>query len=241
MTDKNQKSQYNLRSGRKVELKLSGDGSHTLYVPELDEHYHSVFGARTESIHVFIKSGLNFVEKQKIKILEIGFGTGLNALLTAINKGNKNIEYHSLEKYPLNSDLEDSLVLSPDQTETETTLFKNIHHAPWNKQIEIIPGFTLLKIEADLLKHDFNGKYDLIYFDAFGPDVQPELWTEDVFRGLFNTMNSKGILTTYSAKGAVRRAMLSAGFNVERLPGPPGKREMLRAAKPQSSDSAPGF
>ena len=223
---------HKLRSGREIELKLSEDGSHTLYVPELDEHYHSVFGARTESMHVFIKSGLDLLDKQDIKILEIGFGTGLNALLTALNKGNKKIEYHSIEKYPLNSETEDALVFSPNQTDEETSVFKAIHEAPWNELTEIIPDFKLLKFEDDLLTVNFSTKYDLVYFDAFGPDVQPELWTEEIFKKIFDSMNSNGILTTYSAKGAVRRAMQSAGFKVERLPGPPKKREMLRCTKP---------
>ena len=223
---------HKLRSGREIELKLSEDGSHTLYVPELDEHYHSVFGARTESMHVFIKSGLAYLEKQDIKILEIGFGTGLNALLTALNKGSKKIEYHSIEKYPLKSETEEALIFSPNQTDEETSVFKAIHEAPWNELTEIIPNFKLLKFEDDLLTVQFNTKYDLVYFDAFGPDVQPELWTKEIFQEIFNLMNSNGILTTYSAKGAVRRAMQSAGFKVERLPGPPKKREMLRCTKP---------
>ena len=223
---------HKLRSGREIELKLSEDGSHTLYVPELDEHYHSVFGARTESMHVFIKSGLDHSDKQDIKILEIGFGTGLNALLTALNKGRRKIEYHSIEKYPLNSETEDALILSPQQTVEETSVFKAIHEAPWNELTEIIPDFKLLKFEDDLLTVNFNTKYDLVYFDAFGPDVQPELWTKDIFQKIFDTTNTNGILTTYSAKGAVRRAMQSAGFKVERLPGPPKKREMLRCTKP---------
>jgi tRNA U34 5-methylaminomethyl-2-thiouridine-forming methyltransferase MnmC len=223
---------HKLRSGREIELKLSEDGSHTLYVPELDEHYHSVFGARTESMHVFIKSGLDHSDKQDIKILEIGFGTGLNALLTALNKGRRKIEYHSIEKYPLNSETEDALTLSPQQTVEETSVFKAIHEAPWNELTEIIPDFKLLKFEDDLLSVNFNTKYDLVYFDAFGPDVQPELWTKDIFQKIFDTTNTNGILTTYSAKGAVRRAMQSAGFKVERLPGPPKKREMLRCTKP---------
>ena len=223
---------HKLRSGREVQLKLSDDGSHTLYVPELDEHYHSVFGARTESIHVFIDAGLNQTTKQNIKILEIGFGTGLNALLTVLNKADKSIEYHSLETYPLNDELENNLIFSPDQTKEETAIFEKIHRAPWNETVEIIPDFKLFKIEADLLTFNFNTRYDLVFFDAFGPDVQPELWTEDVFKKIFNAMNPMVIITTYSAKGAVRRAMQSAGFEMERLPGPPKKREMLRGTKP---------
>lgn len=226
---------HKLRSGREVELKLSEDGSHTLYVPELDEHYHSVYGARTESMHVFINAGLNYITKKDIRILEIGFGTGLNALLAALHKGDRNIEYDSLEKFPLNQEIEDNLIFSPEQSELETSIFKNIHKAPWNERTEIVPDFKLLKMEADLLTVDLNTSYDIVFFDAFGPDVQPELWTGEIFKKLFNLMNEGGILTTYSAKGAVRRAMQNAGFSVERLPGPPRKREMLRALKPSNS------
>jgi len=223
---------HRLKSGHAVELKLTEDGSHTLYVPELNEHYHSVFGARTESMHVFIENGLKHLNKKNIKILEIGFGTGLNALLTILNKGATNIEYHSLEKYPLSAEVENSLLFSPEQTAFETDIFKRIHATPWNQPGSVAPGFTLLKQEADLLTFHFSDSYDLVYFDAFAPDVQPELWTEGVFQKIFSAMNSEGVITTYSAKGEVRRTLQKVGFKVERLPGPPGKREMLRGTKP---------
>ncbi|NPA38089.1 MAG: tRNA (5-methylaminomethyl-2-thiouridine)(34)-methyltransferase MnmD [Chlorobi bacterium] len=222
---------HRLKSGRDIELKLSEDGSHTLFVPELNEHYHSVYGAKTESIHVFINSGLKHLNKENIRILEIGFGTGLNALLTALYKGNHKIEYHSIEKYPLNTEIEKQLQISENTTPEEKNLFDDIHSCKWNTESEIIPGFKLLKIEADLLTFSFTHKYDLVYFDAFGPDVQPEMWSTGIFRKIYNSMNKNGILTTYSAKGAVRRAMQDVGFRVERLPGPPHKREMLRASK----------
>ena len=214
-----------------VELKMSDDGSHTLFVPELNEHYHSVYGARTESMHVFIESGLNRVKAENIRILEIGFGTGLNALLTALNKNNKTIEYHSLEKYPLNSELENILQYSSEQDKQDTMLFHTIHSSQWNSMTEIAPGFNLLKWEADLLSVEFKSRYDLVYFDAFAPDIQPEMWSESVFNKIFNAMNIDGILTTYSAKGVVRRTLQKVGFTVERIPGPPHKREMLRATK----------
>ena len=224
-------SRHKLKSGREVELKMSDDGSHTLFVPELNEHYHSVYGARTESMHVFIKSGLNRIEKEKIRILEIGFGTGLNALLTALNKNNKTVEYHSLEKYPLDSELENILQYSAEQDEQETKLFRTIHSSPWNNMTEITPGFNLLKWETDLLTVEFTSKYDLVFFDAFAPDIQPEMWSESVFTKIFDSMNAGGILTTYSAKGVVRRTLQKVGFKVERIPGPPHKREMLRATR----------
>ncbi len=219
---------HKLKSGREVELKMSDDGSHTLFVPELNEHYHSVYGARTESMHVFIESGLNQIRAKNIRILEIGFGTGLNVLLTALNRNDKTVEYHSIEKYPLNSELESLLQYSPNQDEQETILFREIHNSPWNNITEIAPGFTLLKWEADLLTANFISSYDLVYFDAFAPDIQPEMWSESVFKNIYNAMNEGGILTTYSAKGVVRRTLQKVGFTVERIPGPPHKREMLR-------------
>ncbi len=224
-------SKYKLKSGREVELKMSDDGSHTLFVPELNEHYHSVYGARTESMHVFIKNGLSQIKKDNIYILEIGFGTGLNALLADLHKGNKTIEYHSIEKYPLNTELENILQFSTNQNEQETLLYKKIHEAPWNLLTEITPGFNLLKWEADLLTTEFTSSYDLVFFDAFAPDIQPEMWNEAVFKKVYNAMNTNGILTTYSAKGVVRRTLQKVGFNVERIPGPPHKREMLRGRK----------
>ncbi len=224
-------SMHKLKSGREVELKMSDDGSHTLFVPELNEHYHSVYGARTESMHVFIKSGFNQIEKSNISILEVGFGTGLNVLLTNINKGDKAITYHSIEKYPLNTQLEEMLLFMSNQKREDTLLYKKIHDAPWNKLTEITPGFNLLKWETDLLTAEFTSSYDLIYFDAFAPDIQPEMWSESLFKKLYNTMSKGGILTTYSAKGVVRRTLQKVGFTVERIPGPPHKREMLRATK----------
>lgn len=224
-------SKHKLKSGREVELRMSDDGSHTLFVPELNEHYHSVYGARTESMHVFIKNGLNQINKDNICILEIGFGTGLNALLADLNKGNKTIEYHSLEKYPLNTELENILQFSTNQNEQETLQYQKIHEAPWNLLTEITRGFNLLKWEADLLTIEFTSSYDIVFFDAFAPDIQPEMWSEVVFKKIYNAMNTNGILTTYSAKGVVRRTLQKVGFNVERIPGPPHKREMLRAIK----------
>ncbi len=224
-------SKHKLKSGREVELKMSDDGSHTLFVPELNEHYHSVYGARTESMHVFIKNGLTHIKKDNIHILEIGFGTGLNTLLATLHKGNKTIEYHSIEKFPLTTKLENILRFSTNQNEQETLLYQKIHEAPWNLLTEITPGFNLLKWEADLLTIDFSSSYDLVFFDAFAPDIQPEMWSEKVFKNIFNSMCKDGVLTTYSAKGAVRRTLQKVGFSVERIPGPPHKREMLRAIK----------
>jgi Uncharacterized conserved protein len=216
-------------------LEETKDGSHTLYVPGMDEHYHSVNGALQESMHVFIDSGLRKVDAKNIKVLEIGFGTGLNAFLTLLEgeKLQKEIHFTSLELYPLSEAIYSKLnygeVIAPDKAE----LFTKLHQADWEESTEITSHFQLQKKKADLCQFDFGGeKYDLIYFDAFAPDKQPEMWNPELFQKLFEHTNPGGILTTYCAKGVVRRAMQAAGYTVERLQGPPGKREMLRATKP---------
>ncbi|MBS2213824.1 tRNA (5-methylaminomethyl-2-thiouridine)(34)-methyltransferase MnmD [Carboxylicivirga mesophila] len=214
---------------RKVEIKVSADGSHTLFVPELDEHYHSVNGAYNESMHVFIEPALQFCQKASVSILEIGLGTGLNAFLSAINQGDKTIFYHALEKYPITPEAASHLNFA--KAEAEQQLFTRLHELPWNEAAELQPGFTLLKDEADLTNITFDRPYDLVYFDAFAPEVQPEMWGEAIFQKIYKAMNNDGILTTYCAKGVVRRTMQAVGFTVERLPGPKGKREMLRAVK----------
>ncbi len=216
-------------SHRKIELKLSEDGSHTLYVPELDEHYHSVHGAVNESLHVFIEPNLKYCTKSDISILEIGFGTGLNAFLTALNRDNKTIFYHTLEKYPINEVLTAQLNYSTIHQEQE--LFRMMHQLSWQNEGYLTEGFTMLKEETDLILTNFVRRYDLVYFDAFAPEKQPEMWTEAIFQKIYMAMNPGGILTTYCAKGVVRRTMQACGFTVERLPGPKGKREMLRAIK----------
>ncbi len=214
---------------RKVEIKVSADGSHTLFVPELDEHYHSVNGAYNESMHVFIEPAFQFCQKASVSILEIGLGTGLNAFLTATNQAGKTIFYHALEKFPIDSEAAKQLNFARQAAETE--LFIKLHKLPRNEAAELQPGFTLLKDEADLTTISFDRQYDLVYFDAFAPEVQPEMWGEAIFQKIYNAMNKDGILTTYCAKGVVRRTMQAVGFTVERLPGPKGKREMLRATK----------
>nr|WP_321405464.1 tRNA (5-methylaminomethyl-2-thiouridine)(34)-methyltransferase MnmD [uncultured Carboxylicivirga sp.] len=216
-------------SDRKIELKVSADGSHTLYVPELEEHYHSVNGAINESMHVFIEPNLRFSTKEQVSILEIGFGTGLNAFLTGLNQGNKCIFYHSLEKYPIAEEL--ALRLNYCANPEEQLFFEKMHLAAWQEESEITQHFTLLKDETDLISATFNRKYDLVYFDAFAPEKQPEMWAPEIFQKIYDAMNDGGILTTYCAKGVVRRTLQACGFTVERLPGPKGKREMLRAVK----------
>lgn len=214
---------------RKVELKISDDGSHTLFVPELDEHYHSVNGAYNESMHVFIRPALEHCQKNTVSILEIGLGTGLNAFLTLKNQGSKQVFYHGLEKYPIADELVEQLNFA--QNDEDEVLFKQMHALNWNSVQKLRSNFEILKDETDLTSIAFERNYDLVYFDAFAPEVQPEMWTEDVFRKIYDAMNTNGILTTYCAKGVVRRTMQQVGFTVERLEGPKGKREMLRAIK----------
>ena len=217
-----------------IQVITTADGSGTIYVPDLNEQYHSVNGAVTESMHVFIKNGLQcFCHCSELTILEIGFGTGLNALLTADYALNNKVRiaYYGLEKYPLGNDLIDSLDYGKYAGGDGTRLFKAILGCNWEELIEIHPYFKLKKLCGDLMVSGWeNGiRPDLVYFDAFGPDKQPGMWSEEVFRFLSGIMNDNGVLVTYSAKGEVRRRLISAGFKAERLPGPPGKREMLRA------------
>ena len=218
----------------KREIRMTKDGSPTLYVAELDEHYHSIHGALQESLHVFIDAGLRARNQTQVSILEIGFGTGLNALLTAIEAENLNlkVEYTGIEKYPVTVD--ELARLNFDELPSilpSLQLLNNMHEVPWNKPIEITAHFTLTKRQQDFKQIDDIEKFDLIYFDAFAPSAQPNLWTEDIFKRMYNALKANGILVTYCAKGQVKRNMKAAGFSIECLPGPPGKREMTRATK----------
>lgn len=214
-------------------IELTADGSHTLFVPELNEHYHSVNGAIQESKHVYIEAGLKQIQKNQISIFEVGFGTGLNALLTLQeNERNENklqIHYTTIEAFPLSEIITKNLNY-PD----EKGILIDLHSAQWNALKQITPFFHLYKMEESLLNITFDSidkKFDLIYFDAFAPDKQPEMWTQNIFNKLYNQCNQNAIVVTYCAKGSVRRMLQYAGFFVERIPGPPGKREMLRATK----------
>lgn len=277
-------------------IEITEDGSHTLYVPELNEHYHSTHGALQESTHIFIREGLlhrlqprpsstqgqqpqtelqhglegqqqltpeeSRQTTQAINLLEIGFGTGLNALLTLLEAGKKGIHvfYQCLERYPISFEAAQKLnypaLLSrfernkaadaPMQSNqrnfndaglgnnTPEKLFLQLHAIPWEKAAAITSCFTLLKQQIDFSRPvSFipDRKFDLIYYDAFAPEKQPEMWTQEIFNYLYSVSNRGAILTTYCAKGVVRRMLQTAGFMVERLPGPPGKREILRATK----------
>lgn len=216
----------------------TSDGSKTIHIVEWDEQYHSKHGAIQEAYHVFIKSGLSLFKNGPVAILEIGFGTGLNAFITLLEakKRRLNIFYNGVEAYPVTSEeLEQLNYISELRAEDSQAEFELMHHCPWEKDVRITPDFTLHKQQKDFSELNIENTFDLIYFDAFGARVQPELWTEAIFMIMFSALKSKGILVTYAAKGSVRRAMQAVGFVVERLPGPPGKREMLRAVKPNQA------
>ncbi len=201
------------------------DKSHTLFNEQIGEHYHSTFGAIQESEHIFNN-------KSDINILEIGFGTGLNALLTLKFARGHNLKtnYHGIEAFPIS--IEQAMMLNyPELIGIEQDVFIKMHESgEENKAISrsFVLKKSLIKLEDTKLPENF---FDLVYFDAFSPDSQPELWTEEIFQKIYDSMRTDSILTTYSCKGIVKRALKSAGFQIEKLPGPPGKREFLRALK----------
>jgi len=214
---------------------LTKDGSTSIYLPEWEEHYHSSHGAVQEAYHVFIRSGFDlFKGRTKIKVLEIGYGTGLNAFITYLESKQWGIEvdYAGIEAFPVNQEEVQRLnFVEQLGVPTEKQVFLAMHEDPWETRNAYDQTFFLTKRKQffqDLIDKD---AYDLIYFDAFGASVQPELWTEIMFRKMYEALVQGGVLVTYAAKGSVRRAMLAVGFEVEKLPGPPGKREMLRATK----------
>lgn len=215
-----------------LRLILTEDGSHTIYLPEINEHYHSVHGAISESLHVYIRSGFSYHPARKVSILEVGFGTGLNVLLTfaQAREEKRKVIYHTVDTFILPDDITDCLnYLSYEVINPEW--FRLIHEVSWDAEHEISEFFHLKKVLADIKKLDLTSKYDLVYYDAFGPNKQPEMWTENIFRKIYDSMNPGSILTTYSSKGEVKRKFEQCGFMVEKIPGPPGKREMLRCVK----------
>jgi tRNA U34 5-methylaminomethyl-2-thiouridine-forming methyltransferase MnmC len=221
---------------------ITEDGSHSIYIPELNENYHSTHGAIQESLHVFIEAGLKKALDENLSsvfnILEVGMGTGLNLLLSFIETREitVSVNYTSIEAYPLDKDFIQQLnyaeILSSSLKFPVKEIFEKIHDCDWDKEVELSENFTLKKIKDKLQNVNFkNDTFDLIYYDAFGPPTQPEMWTEETFTKLFSALKSKGALVTYCAKGEVKRILKRAGFDVESLPGPPGKREMVRAVK----------
>ncbi len=219
----------------KREVKITADGSATISVEELDVTYHSIHGALQESKHVFLQAGLKDYLKSyngEVAILEMGLGTGLNALLTcqyAIDH-KVPIYYEAIEKYPLTK--EELAQLNYAQLiEGAGAMLNTIHSTAFSQTVSINEFFTFKKVQEDLLDYHSDQLFDIIYYDAFAPTAQPELWTVEVFQKLYERLKDRGTLVTYCAKGQVRRNMQSAGFKTEQLPGPPRKREMLRAAK----------
>jgi tRNA U34 5-methylaminomethyl-2-thiouridine-forming methyltransferase MnmC len=222
------------------EIIITGDGSKTIYLPEWNEHYHSSHGALQEAQHVFIKHGLSTQKEDYITILEMGFGTGLNALLTyfASEKRRQYVHYIGIEAFPPSEEewrAMDYAQFSNDPAAPQ--VFERMHTCEWDKAQEIDELFVLEKKQCPLVDAQVApNSVDLIYYDAFGPRVQPELWTKAIFDLLFTWLVPEGILVTYCAKGQVKRDLKAAGFIVENLPGPPGKREMTRAIKPKTCD-----
>ena len=216
----------------KLELVNTNDGSNSLKNVIINDSYHSKYGAINESKHIFINNGLKMISKKKIRVLEIGFGTGLNALLTLLycDKKKQNIIYHTIDNLPLKEEIYSSLNYF-DQLKIEKNIYLKIHSSSWENEIELSNFFVLKKMKCDFTKTLFNQKYDLIYFDAFSPSKQPEMWTLNNFKKLYNCLNTNGVLITYSSKGDVKRTMKKVGFNISSLEGPTGKREITLARK----------
>ncbi len=206
---------------------------------EWKESYHSTHGALQEAKHVYLNAGLKKVSSPRISILELGFGTGLNAILTFLeaNALNKKVEYTTLEAYPVSIEEVDELDYTGDFNDKKVEeVYRQMHSCSWNTPMRLSNTFLFVKKLQDFRDVDMEDTYDLVYYDAFGPRVQPELWSMDLLSKIFKAMKPNGILVTYSSKGSVRRTMIDCGFKVEKLPGPPGKREMLRAIKPNLED-----
>lgn len=219
----------------KPQFITTADGSHTLYLSDIDEQYHSVNGALTESEHVYLDKGYLFHKNKTPKVFEVGFGTGLNCLLTALKAQElkRPTTYYTIEKYPLEKETIRHLNYGKIISEEAELLFKKIHDCNWNETVEISKYFNLIKLNSDLLKTDLNNleNCDIIYFDAFGPDKQPEMWQAKILHKIYKLSAPEGVFVTYSAKGVIRRQLASCGYKMERLPGPPGKLHMLRGTK----------
>jgi len=218
----------------KLIIKKTSDGSHTLYDEQVGDHYHSTNGAVMESMHIFIKSGFLAAGNKHIDILEAGYGTGLNALLTLVEATRKNISVHftSIEKFPLESNIISGLNYCDFIGREFIPLYDRMTDAHWNIDVLISDNFTLKKVKCDLADFKSAGGFDVIYFDAFGPEKQPGMWTREIISGVAGMIRPGGIFVTYSARGELKRILRDCGMKVEHLPGPPGKREFTRAIRP---------
>lgn len=225
------------KAGVELQIIPTADESHTLFSPLYNETYHSKHGAVQESRHVYVEYGLKplLEQKSEINIFEMGFGTGLNAMVTieAILSSDAFINYHGLEKHPVDEQIIDQLNYTDQWDDQETkTIFKRLHHLPWNESIALHPNFYVKKIKEDIFNFSpLPSFYDLIFHDAFAPACQPEMWEAQIIEKFYKMLKPRGILVTYSAKGQFKRDLKAAGFSVESLPGPIGKREMTRATK----------
>jgi tRNA U34 5-methylaminomethyl-2-thiouridine-forming methyltransferase MnmC len=218
----------------KREIVETKDGSHTIFIPEWNESYHSKNGAIQEAKHVFIQAGLSLFQGKSVSILEIGFGTGLNAFITFLEakEANQQINYVGVEAYPIVlEEVEKLNYVDELKATSERAVFNKMHTSNWENEIELSSLFQLTKRKQFFQDINDVDAFDLVYFDAFGFDLQPELWTEEIFKSLYVAMKEGAVLVTYACRTPIRKAMLAVGFRVEKLPGAPGKREMLRASK----------
>jgi tRNA U34 5-methylaminomethyl-2-thiouridine-forming methyltransferase MnmC len=217
----------------KREIIQTKDGSTSIFIPEWNESYHSKNGAIQEANHVFIKNGFSLFEGKPVSILEIGFGTGLNAFITSLEaeKNNQKINYVGVEAYPISSDEIVSMNFANQIDSSKADIFTKIHQCEWEIKTKIHDNFSLTKRKQFFQDIDDEECFDLIYFDAFGFDLQPELWSESIFVKMYKALRDNGVLVTYACRTSIKNSMKNAGFQVEKLPGAPGKREMLRARK----------
>ena len=221
------------------EIIVTTDGSHSIAIPEMGVTYHSSHGAIQESMHVFIESGLRYLNKKNaapsdLSVLEMGFGTGLNTLLTAAEAAStgQHVYYETVEPHPLEISMALSLNYCDQLKRPDLkNLFRQMHECKWDTLVELTPHCSFKKINTSLINYTSGRLFNIIYFDAFAPDIQPDLWTIDVFKKMYSSMEANAVLTTYCSKSVVRKAMAGAGLKVEKIPGPPHKREMVRAVK----------
>ena len=218
----------------KREIIRTADGSTTIHLPDWDESYHSKHGAIQEAYHVFIQNGFSLYKDRPVSILEIGFGTGLNAFITFLEsqKSAQQIDYVGVEAYPVSPEEVLSMnYIDELNAANEIVTFETMHQSVWEEHVKLSENFTLTKRKQFFADISDKEKFDLIYFDAFGYRVQPELWSTEIFKKMYDALKPDSVLVTYAARGVVKRSMIEVGFTVEKLPGPPGKREMFRAKK----------
>ena len=216
-----------------IRIVKTADGSHTLFSEQHNAHFHSLNGALQESLHIFLKNGYEYLSRDTINVLEVGFGTGLNAALTASKAAELkcSTNYTGIDLYPLEEDILSKLNYDSVLSITESETWKKIISIKWGCEERVNEFLLLNKVHCDLIELDITNKYNIIYFDAFAPDDQPEMWTVDIFEKLYQATSNDGVLITYCSKGIVKQALRAVGYKVERVAGPPGKRHMIRATK----------